>query len=209
MATQYVGRAPLPYYLPQNPDDVYNGLKCSGSVVLRMADNQTWLATQDIPAGNFLTNQRAAATRTANKIQFKIRMPPFTTHVEFWFWTVFNFDNATTNAPYVKVYCTDTASTRKHYGATGGSDTPLGKGTGSAGISQQAHWIAFQGDDPGDLTTPDDFALAVEARTTADNAWGTANFEVSCVADSDAAAPIILSGYYRVVAPRQALASQS
>ncbi len=207
MVTQYVGRQPLSTFLPQNPDDVYNGLKASGGTVLRAADNQTWLATQDIPAGNFYTNQRAAYNRTSEKIQFRTRLPPFCTHVEFWFWAIFNFDNATTNAPYIKVTCTDTGSVRKHYGVTGGSVDPLGKGTSGAGAVQQAQWIAFQGEDPGDLTNPDDFALAVEAVDSPDNAWTTANFEVSTVADSDAASPVILTGYYRVLPARQALAS--
>jgi hypothetical protein len=194
----YEGRAPYPNFRRME-SSVKNGTSATPSLFLNIADNQTWLATQDAPAGNFYTNSSGAYNRSANKVQFTLRIPPFCKWVEFWVWAVYNFDENTTKQPYIRINCTDTGSVRKHYGATGGSDTPGGKGTGGNALTQQAYWIAFQGIDPGDLTNPQDYALALEAVTAPDNAWTTANFEMYTVADTDAQSPLIMSAYYRVL----------
>lgn len=198
MTIMYSGRPPYPNFRILD-SAVKNGTRATPSLFLNLADNQTWLATQDVPAGNFYTNTAGGYNRTANKIQFTVRIPPFCKWVEFWLWVVYNFDENTTKQPYIRINCTDTSSTRRHYGLTGGSDTPSGKGSGGNALAQQAFWVAFQGIDPGDLTDPQNHALAVQAVTTPDNAWTTANFEMYTVADTDAQSPIILSGYYRVL----------
>jgi hypothetical protein len=198
MTIMYSGREPYPIFKTAD-GDAYNGTRANPSLFLNLADNQTWLATQDIPAGNFYTNTNGSYNRTANKFQFRVRMPPFTQWVEFWFWAVFNFEDVTQRQPYIRVACTDTGSVRRHYGGIGGSDTPAGKGTGGNALSQEAFWISFQGTNVGDVANPEDYPLAVQGVTTPDNAWTTANFEVYTVADSDTYSPIILSAYHRVL----------
>ena len=198
MPVMYSGREPYPIFKTAD-GNAYNGSLASPSLFLTLADNQTWLATQDVPAGNFYTNTNGSYNRSTNKIQFTLRMPPFTKWVEFWFWAVYNFDEVTQRQPYIRVACTDTSSVRRHYGSIGGSDTPAGKGTGGNALAQQAYWISFQGTNVGDLSNPEDYPSALEGVLAPDNAWTTANFEVYTVADSDAVSPIILSGYYRVL----------
>lgn len=207
MTVLYTGRFPRPNFAPMDPDAITNGTRASPSLFLGIADNQTWLATQDVPKANFYTNTDMDHNRTAQKVQFSLDLPPFTKWVEFYFWTVWNLDEGISTPPYIRVDCTDTSSTRKAFGGSGGSDTPAGKGSSGNGVAQQSRWVMFKGTNVGDLANPEDHPLAVEAMTTPDNLWNKRSFEFSTVASSDVQAPIVLTGFYRVVPAQGALKS--
>lgn len=199
MPALYAGRYPVPVFANKDPDEITNGTRAAPSLLMGIADNQTWLATQDTPRSNFYTNSDMDHNRSAQKIKFCIDMPPFSKWVEFWFWVVWNLDDGISTPPYIRIDCTETSSTRKAFAGSGGSDTPAGKGASGNGVAQQAKWMSFSGTEFGDLADPDDHALALVGMTTPDNLWNKRNFEVYTVASSDVQAPIILSGYYRVV----------
>lgn len=208
MAVQYTGNRAARHFARMGTR-VFNGTRASPSLFRGLGDNQTWLATQDTPATNFYTNAALGANRTSQKVQFSVDLPPFTRWVEFYFWAVWNMDEGITQPPYIRVACTETGTVRKAFAGSGGSDTPAGKGSSGNGVAQQARWVAFIGTDVGDLVNPEDYPLAVDGIATPTNTWTTATFEVSTVATSDTAAPIILTGYYRVLPAQGALISQN
>lgn len=207
MAVQYTGRQAARHFARMGTR-LYNGTRASPSLFRGLGDNQTWLATQDTPATNFYTNAGFNANRTSQKIQVSVDLPPFVRWVEFYFWCVWNMDETITQPPYIRVACTETGTVRKAFAGSGGSDTPAGKGTSGNTIAQQARWVSFVGTDVGVLPNPEDYPLAVDGISTPTNTWVTATFEVSAVAANDTQAPIILTGYYRVLPAQGALLSQ-
>lgn len=216
MTFEYTGKKPPENFKEQHKLQIANGSKAVGSTFEKIGDNQTWLATQDVPACNFYTNPVYDKTHIQgvdDPIVLKIEVPPYSSFIEVWCWVVRDFDNAdSAQNPWIEAHCPDSSETRRLNVLAGGTSQ-----TGKSGTSvraDEAQWVAFRGINSGDLASEDNSGLAIRVRSDTDTDIGTwKEFEVristSPVNTTDAATCIIYTAYARAVSYKEPLPSNT
>lgn len=208
MAVAFLGQRAPGHYQPQSANSIGNGTLNFAGTLRKIYDNQAFLATQDYPACNFLTNvyhNRAPAetgtypwnasltalTKT-EPLTVVVHVPPYCQDIEFWFWAAQSYDDDKTAYPgHIVVQHPNTGAIRKTSLVGGGEDWS-GRTT-TYNYSSQAAWVALRGVAQGDVA---EGPTALRVRETLDPSWLITTVKV-WISDPDNMR--IYSGYYRAV----------
>lgn len=206
MAVSYLGAMTPMTFAQQSVKSVINGSLALGSLFKGINNNQAWLATQDVPAGNFFTNPTARrahvdggdtwpaspTTQEGDKIVFNFRIPAYAQYVELWFWCVRDYSISSTNSPTIFVESIETGETRKCSLLAGGSQQ-----TGKLPVTPvavEAQWVRFVGI-ISDVVDPSETDTALKVRGDLTSDWR----DVKVRAWSSDNSIRIYTGAYRVI----------
>ena len=191
-------KPPPPTFQPQRPDLIVNGSRASANVFNTISDNQVWLYSQDVPFCNFYTQTWHEATTPNYTILLKGRVPPYCNYMEFWFWCVGEYNEATTVPPKITVESLDTGDIQYISLITGGSETST---KGTALRENEARWVSLKGIPDSTLLHADFSATALEIVTAPSEAWA----EIEVTIKTSTSGVQIYTGACLAVAPRGSL----
>jgi hypothetical protein len=197
MAVEYTGRNSS-VYRQEEYQQIKNGTLLTSELALRISDNQTWLAVQDIPAINFFQSKSGFAWSSLDG-RCKVRMPPFSTHIEVWFWLKRNDTTSVSEPPWVEIESTATGYISRMNLIAGGQ--ALGDHSSTDNISS-AEWVCFTG-----IIEPevgDRKPRALKLRATAANTWFEDTMKYRASSNV-----LIYAAYYRAIPQAGPLISQS
>lgn len=192
MTVAYFGKNTGTFF-EDDPANIKNGGMATSSLFSKIANNQTWLAVQDVEACNFLTDTYGLSP-TSEELTVQVLLSPFSRYVDFWFLAMRDGDDLAANAfEFIEISCaTDTQRTT----AIPAGANSTGKTHG--GSVREARWVVFGGT-LGDGTA--NSGLALKCRANPDPTW----VQVPVTIKVSSSKVKIFSGALHVQPPRGAL----
>jgi hypothetical protein len=178
------------FFIDQDPEDVRNGTLASASLFSKIANNQTWLATQDVEGHNFLSDTYGISPRTSagTELTIHVLLAPFSQYVEFWFKAMRDGDDAASLA-YEYIEIAGNSEVRRTSAIPAGSNST---GKTHWGSIREARWVVFSG--TRDLATPDS-GQALKLRAAPSPSWEVVPVTIKVSSDKVK----LFTGAYRVM----------
>lgn len=172
---------------------VRNGTVASAELFSRIANNQTWLAVQDVDAANFLSDTYGLSP-TSGEITLNVMLSPFSQYADFWFLAIRDSDNLAANA-YEYIEINGGGQTQRATTIPAGSNS---SGKTHWGSIREARWVVFQGTQ-GDGTS--NAGLSLKLRANPDPTW----LKVAVTVQVSSTKVKLFSGAYQVQSPKGSL----
>lgn len=95
MSTAYVSSRFPVAFTPKEPNDIQNGCQALSSIVYTLADNQQWLASEDVDVVNFHQGWGGTTKEWNNGSNtIRVMIPPFCQYAGFHFYVARDMDTA-------------------------------------------------------------------------------------------------------------------